>query len=72
MVTRIKLTEAVDTLYNISILLNGVVRSFPIHFSKEQLQCPVADIEKYFHDAGYKDARVMFLMKVKEIITVEQ
>lgn len=63
---------APDFLYNISILLNGMVRTFPIHIDKKSLMCPIADIERIFKEqTGDKHVRVMQLTKVKEIITIE-
>ena len=66
----ITVTKAPDDIYDITILLKGKVNTYSIYIKNEWLCIPVADIEYYFHQQGIKDARVLSLTKVKEIIKV--
>ena len=67
----ITVTKAPDTLYSVTILLNGMVRSYPLYLSEKILVIPVCDIDEQLRkDSGYKDVRIMGVMKIKEIIEV--
>lgn len=64
----ISVEQAPDDLYNLEILMNGKINTYPIYILKKWMHIPVADIEHSFHEQGIKDARVLSLTKIKEII----
>ena len=67
----ITITKAPNNLYNITILLNGRGKTYPLHLSTKALVIEIADIEEQLRkDTGYKDVRVLCVAKVDELIQV--